>query len=59
MMAACVLVVPAVVVGVRHAGVEEVTGSGGRSVEVQRREDGREKATLCNKKKKEKKKKKR
>jgi hypothetical protein len=33
MMAACVLVVPAVVVGVRHAVVEEVTRSGGRCVE--------------------------
>jgi hypothetical protein len=49
MMAACVLVVPAVVVGVRHAVVEEVTGSGGRWVE----EDGREKAMLCNRMKKE------
>lgn len=45
MMAACMLVVPAVVVGVRHAVVERATVSGGRCAEVQR-EDERER-TQC------------
>jgi hypothetical protein len=57
MMAACMLVGPAVVVGVRHAVVERVTVSGGRRAEVQREEDERErkreKAMLCNRRTRE------
>lgn len=52
MMAACMLVVPAVVIGVRHAVVERVTMSGGRCAEVQR-EDERENAMLCDRRTRE------